>query len=70
MHACMYEYMYNVKPIRMQIEIWMEQCWRDVLQIVWDMDHNTPQNLTAFHEVLPPPPPPLLVDRQKDSQEV
>ena len=33
------------------MEVWVEQCFRDVLKITWDLDHNTPQNESSFLEV-------------------
>jgi hypothetical protein len=32
-------------------EIWLEQCFRDVLKIVWNLKH--PENLTEFHRLTP-----------------
>ena len=37
--------------IRKHVEVWVEQCFRDVLKITWDMDHKTEQNESAFHSV-------------------
>ena len=37
--------------IRKHVEVWVEQCFRDVLKITWDLDHKTEQNESAFHSV-------------------
>eukprot|EP01035_Chromulina_nebulosa_P000191 gene191-284_t len=34
------------------IEIWVEQCFRDVLRVAWELDR--PDNLTQFLELVPP----------------
>lgn len=38
--------------IRKDIEIWVEQCFRDVLRVAWELDR--PDNLTQFLELVPP----------------
>jgi len=35
------------------VEVWVEQCFRDVLKIVWGLNHGTPENITAFHNLVP-----------------
>eukprot|EP01041_Mallomonas_annulata_P007693 gene7693-15745_t len=32
-----------------KIEVWVEQCWRDILQKTWNLEGN----LNAFHKILP-----------------
>lgn len=41
----------NLLSDRFQIEIWVEQCFRDILKIVWGM--TSPENLTDFHNRVP-----------------
>ena len=38
--------------IRKEIEVWVEQCFRDVLRVTWELDR--PDNLTQFLQLVPP----------------